>query len=59
MKQNKTPGEAVNICLRSDFMYEKPKAQATKAEIEKQDDFKGLNCLPKKNIKNMSTQKQS
>ena len=35
MKQNKTPGEAVNICLRSDFIYVKPKAQATKAEIEK------------------------
>ena len=51
MKQNKTPGEAVNICLRSDFMYVKPKAQATKAEIEKQDDFKGLNCLPKKTLK--------
>ena len=45
MKQNKTPGEAVNICLRSDFMYVTPKTQAAKAKIEKQDDFKRLNCL--------------
>ena len=32
-------------------MYVTPKAQATKAEIENQDDFKGLNCLPKKTLK--------
>ena len=36
---------------KSDFMYVTPKAQATKAKIEKQDDFKRLNCLPQRTSK--------